>query len=177
MIIILKRGQYLNNIGDKIHNIQILLLSLILLSLALMEFIQVILRYVLHRPLMGIEELLLFPTAWLYFLGSANASFEHSQIKAPVIEVFLKAPKTIKIVRVITGIISFIIVCWLTYWAYQHFQYSIHARRLSGTLYLPLIYVDCAVFIGFLLVGIYSFFEIIDYIKDLLGTFKKILEK
>jgi len=172
VIIILKRNQYLFNIREKAYNVQKMLIFLILLGIALLEFVQVILRYVLRLPLMGIEELLLFPTIWLYFLGSATASCEHSQLKAPIIDVFVKSPKTIKIFRVISSIISFLINCWLTYWAYQLFQYSIQVNRLSGILYIPLIYASSAVFIGILLMGIYMFFGIIDYAKELLDMFK-----
>ena len=67
-------------IEEKAYKIQGVLLFITLLGIAILVFIQVILRYVLHHPLMGIEELLLFPTIWLYFLGSANASVEHTHI-------------------------------------------------------------------------------------------------
>jgi len=171
VIIILKRNQYLINIREKVYNIQKMLIFLILIGIALLEVVQVILRYVLHAPLMGIEELLLFPTVWLYFLGSATASCEHSQLKAPIVSVFVKSSKTVKIFEVISSIISFLINCWLIYWAYQHLQYSIQANRLSGILYIPLIYASSAVFIGLLLMGIYIFFEIVDYTNELLGKF------
>lgn len=41
--------------------------------ITLLVFIQVILR-ALNMPLFGIEELLTFPTIWIYFLGGACAS-------------------------------------------------------------------------------------------------------
>ena len=46
--------------------------------------VQVILR-ALNMPLFGIEELLTFPTIWLYFLGGACASFTNSHIKSKAI--------------------------------------------------------------------------------------------
>ena len=42
-----------------------------LLSVAVLMFVQVILRYVLKMPLMGIEELCYFPTVWLYLFASS----------------------------------------------------------------------------------------------------------
>ena len=59
----------MNGIERIAYKTQGVLLFIILSSIATLVFIQVILRYVLHHPLMGIEELLLFPTIWLYFLG------------------------------------------------------------------------------------------------------------
>lgn len=160
--------RYIENIAYKIQGV---LLFIILSSIAALVFIQVILRYVLHHPLMGIEELLLFPTIWLYFLGSANASVERSQLKAQVIDIFLKTPVMIKISRIIMSIISLGIDCWLTYWAYQYFQYAARVYKLSATLYIPLVYAESALFIGFLLMGIYVLFEAIEYIFKPLSEF------
>ena len=146
---ILKTCRKVNNIGENIHKAQGFLLSIILLGVAILVFIQVILRYVLHYSLMGIEELLLFPAIWLYFLGNANAALERNQIKAPVIDVFLKSPKTIKIFKILITVTSFIINFWLTYWAYQYFQYSVRVHKISAILYIPLVYAESAVFICF----------------------------
>ena len=171
VFIILKICRKVNNKGEYIHKVQGFLLFIILLGVAILVFIQVILRYVLHYPLMGIEELLLFPAIWLYFLGNANAALERNQIKAQVIDVFLKSPKIIKIFKILTTVTYFIINCWLTYWAYQYFQYSVRVHKLSATLYFPLVYAESAVFICFLLVGIYTFFEIKEYIKRPVNKF------
>ena len=43
-----------------------------LLSVAVLMFVQVILRYVLKMPLMGIEELCYFPTVWLYLFAAVK---------------------------------------------------------------------------------------------------------
>ncbi len=173
MLIILKKWLLINSfIEEKAYKIQGVLLFITLLGIAILVFIQVILRYVLHHPLMGIEELLLFPTIWLYFLGSANASVEHTQIKAQVIDIFLKTPTSLKISRIIMGIISFGVNCWLTYWAYQYFQYSNRVHKLSATLYIPMVYAESAVFLGFFLMAIYVFFETIEYMFKPLSEFK-----
>ena len=49
-----------------------------LLSVAVLMFVQVILRYVLKMPLMGIEELCYFPTVWLYLFAAVKASSKFS---------------------------------------------------------------------------------------------------
>jgi len=171
VIIIFKKSRYLFNIKDIIYNIQNTLLFLMLLAVAVLQFGEVILRYILHTSLMGIEEILIFPTIWLFFLGSANASLEHTQINAKVIELFLKPPKMIKIYKIIVAVLCFIIDCWMTYWAYKYFQYSIRIHRLSGFFYIPLVYAEVAVFIGLLLMGIYTFLEIIYYFKGFMHEF------
>ena len=59
-----------------------------LLSVAVLMFVQVILRYVLKMPLMGIEELCYFPTVWLYLFAAVKASSERGQLVARVLEIF-----------------------------------------------------------------------------------------
>ena len=56
-----------------------------LLSVAVLMFVQVILRYVLKMPLMGIEELCYFPTVWLYLFAAVKASSERGQLVARVL--------------------------------------------------------------------------------------------
>ncbi|MBS3779642.1 MAG: TRAP transporter small permease subunit, partial [Desulfovermiculus sp.] len=65
-------------------------LTLLITSVAVLSLYQVIMRYIFEVPVMGLEEILVYPTVWLYFLGSVNASREDTQIKANVLDVFLK---------------------------------------------------------------------------------------
>jgi len=79
-------------------------------------------------------------------------------------DMFLKSPIGIKISRIVMGVISLIINCWLTYWAYEYFLYSIRVHKLSATLYIPLVYAESAIFLGFFLMCIYIIVETTDYI-------------
>lgn len=44
-------------------------LTVLISTVALMEFYQVIMRYIFEIPVMGLEEVLVYPTLWLYFFG------------------------------------------------------------------------------------------------------------
>jgi TRAP-type C4-dicarboxylate transport system permease small subunit len=123
-------------------------------------FAQVLLRYVFKAPLMGIEEILLFPTVWLYFIGAINASSERTQIVARVLEVFVKKEKTIFFIRMLASVLSFVIILWLNYWAYDFLKYSLRMQKVSATLYIPLIYSEAAVFIGMIVMTFYTAIEI-----------------
>jgi TRAP-type C4-dicarboxylate transport system permease small subunit len=82
------------SVAEKILSFLCILSLLLLCGLVC---IQVLLRYVFRAPLMGIEELLLFPTTWLYLLGAVKASQEKSQIIARVLEIFLKKERSVYI--------------------------------------------------------------------------------
>jgi len=140
------------------------LLVVLMVSVALLVFVQVILRYILHRPLMGIEEMLLFPAIWLYLLGGATASQERSHIRAPVVEVFLQRRKSAYYLKIVIATITVGVCAWLTYSAYGYFIYSIQAGKLSSQLYWPLVAAESAVFFGFVLMTIFSLVELADHV-------------
>src|SRR5512146_911797 len=48
-------------------------LTLLIVVVAGLEFIQVVTRYVFKIPVMGLEEVLIYFALWLYVLGSVNA--------------------------------------------------------------------------------------------------------
>ncbi len=131
-------------------------LTALISIVALMEFYQVLMRYVFEIPVMGLEEVLVYPTLWLYFLGSVNASREDTQIKANVLDVFLKTERAKLKVRVVADVMALTVVLWLTYWAWDYFRYALRVWKESPTLYIPTFYAECAFFIGLTLMSVYA---------------------
>lgn len=129
-------------------------LTLLISTVAVMMFVQVMARYVFQVPLMGLEEILVFPTLWLYILGSVNASREDTQIKANVLDVFLKSPRARLAVRVMADLMSLVVSAWLTWWTWEYFRYALRIWKESPTLYIPTFYAECALFIGLLLMTV-----------------------
>lgn len=140
-----------SNQGVKMEIIFKYLLTVLISTVAAMEFYQVVMRYIFEIPVMGLEEMLVYPTLWLYMLGSVNASREDSQIKANVLEVFLKTDRAKLIVRVIADVLTLVTAMWLTYWAWEYFNYALRMWKESATLYIPTFYAECALFIGLVL--------------------------
>lgn len=140
---------------------------------AAIEFVQVVMRYIFEIPVMGLEEILVYPTLWLYFLGSVNASREDTQIKANVLDVFLKTEKSRLVVRVIADLMSLVVSCWLTYWAYEYFRYALRVWKESPTLYIPTIYAEAALFLGLVLMSAYAGFYLLKNVRKVLrATFR-----
>lgn len=143
-------------------------LTILISMVALMEFVQVVMRYIFEMPIMGLEEVLVYPTLWLYFLGSVNASREDTQIKANVLDVFLKTYRSKLIVRVIADALSLITCSWLTWWAWEYFRYALRVWKESPTLYIPTFYAECAMFIGMTFMTFYVVFYLFKNFKRLL---------
>ena len=144
-----------------------LLLTGLICLVAIGQFVQVITRYVLEIPVMGLEESLLYPTLWLYVLGAVNASRENTHIRANVLEIFLKTPRQFTILAILGEVISLIVGCWLTYWAWDFTKYSLRVWKESPTLYIPTFYVDIALFAGLVLMMLYTLMHLVKHIRSL----------
>ena len=145
---------------------QYLLLGLICI-VALGQFFQVVTRYILEVPVMGLEETMLYPTLWLYILGAVNASRENTHIRANVLEIFLKTPKQHIILAVIGEVISLIVGIWLLRWAWDFTRYSWRVWKESPTLYIPTFYADVALSIGLALMMLYTIMHLLRHLRDL----------
>ena len=151
-------------------------LTFLISTVALMEFVQVVMRYIFEIPIMGLEEVLVYPTLWLYFLGSVNASREDTQIKANVLDVFLKTDRSRQIVRVIADALSLVTSAWLTWWAWDYFRYALKVWKESPTLYIPTFYAECAMFIGMALMTFYVIYYLLRNAKRLLTMVSELRE-
>ncbi len=116
---------------------------------------------------MGLEESMVIPTIWLYMLGAVNASREDSQIRANVLEIFIKSERGYTILALVGEIISFIISSWLTYWAWDYVKYAWRVWKESPTLYIPTFYHECSVFIGLLLITLFIAIHIVKLVNQL----------
>ncbi len=142
-------------------------LTFLISTMAVMVFYQVLMRYVFEMPVMGLDELLVYPTLWLYFLGSVNASREDTQIKANVLDIFMKTDRSKLIVRIIADIMSLLVALWLTWWAWDYWKYAFRVWKESPTLYIPTFYAECAFLVGLVLMSFWAAWYLGKHIKQL----------
>ena len=135
---------------------------LLAIALPVLVFVQVLLRYVFRAPLMGIEELTLFPIIWLYMIGGANASRTRAHIECGILTLYITKGRSRAIFNMIRITISVVVGCWLTYWAHWYFQYSLRSWKLSPLLRLPMFFAEMIVFIGLVLMVFYTVIELVE---------------
>ena len=124
---------------------------------------QVVMRYVLRMPLLGIEELCYFPTMWLYLGGAVKAASEKGQLVARVLELFIKKQKSIYLLRAVAAVGACAILCWLTYWGYDLLRYSLRMEKLTDTLFIPWLLIEGTAFFAMGLMTFYTLIEIMEY--------------
>ncbi|MDP5333816.1 MAG: TRAP transporter small permease subunit [Paracoccaceae bacterium] len=147
---------------------QILLTGLIC-TVALGQFVQVITRYVFQTPVMGLEETMLYPMFWLYMLGAVNASRENTHIRANVLEIFLGTERARLVLACIGEVLSLIIGLWLLTWVWDFTRYSVRVWRESPTLYIPVFYADIALLIAMVLMMAWSALHLARHLRALAG--------
>lgn len=138
---------------------------LCLITVALLMFVQVVMRYVFKSPIMGLEELCYFPTTWLYLFGAVKASSEKNHLVARVLEIFLKKRRAVYVLRSIAAVFSSGVLMWLTYWGYDYLKYALRRNKQTDMLFLPWIYVEATVFISIFLMLVYTIVEFIEYMR------------
>lgn len=143
------------------------LLTALILTVALGQFVQVITRYVLQIPVMGLEETMAYPTIWLYILGAVNASRENTHIRANVLEIFIQTPRGHTILAIVGEIISLIVGLWLLTWAWDFTRYAWRVWKESPTLYIPTFYSDVALLVGLALMMLYTAWHLWKHIEIL----------
>lgn len=143
------------------------ILTALICVVALGQFVQVITRYVLQIPVMGLEETIVYPTLWLYMLGAVNASRENTHIRANVLEIFIKTERGHTILAIIGEIISLVVGLWLLYWAWDFTKYAWRVGKESPTLYIPTFYSDVALLIGIALMMVYTLVHLLRHVRSL----------
>ena len=144
-------------------------LSILIGTVALAQFVQVFTRYVLQTPLMGLDEATIYPSLWLYMLGAANASRENTQIRANVLEIFIKTPQGHARLGVLTEVVSLIVTAWLTWWAWDFTRYSWRTERESATLYWPVFFADVALVLALVLIMWFTLRTLAAHLKAATG--------
>lgn len=163
----------LSRVGKALVRAQYAVSAVVAIFLVLLIVGEVILRYALKAPLMGIEELMLVPTIWLYMLGGANASYERSHIECGILTLYMKKEKTICIFQLFKTGISMLLLFWLTYWGWHYLTYSLRLGKVSDLLYIPMVICEGAMFVGYLLMSIYAVRDVVQAI----GTFRDFCRK
>ncbi|MDC0657699.1 TRAP transporter small permease subunit [Leisingera sp. SS27] len=143
------------------------LLTGLICLVALGQFVQVVTRYLLQIPVMGLEETMLYPTIWLYILGAVNASREDTHIRANVLEIAIKTERGHTVLAIIGEVISLTVGLWLLSWAWEYTQYAWRVWKESPTLYLPTFYSEVALVAGLALMMLYTAVHLLRHINAL----------
>lgn len=134
---------------------------------------QVFLRYVLHAPLMGIEEMEIFPIIWLYMIGGSIASEQRNHIECGILTLYIKKERSIAIFNCFKSLFSALICAWLTRWGFWYLQYSLKLWKLSDIVRWPMFFAEGIIFVGFALMLFFGVIQLVDHVSVLVKCVKE----
>jgi len=137
--------------------------------ITVLVFVEVLLRYIFGSPLFGVEELICLIAMWLYFIGASYGAYERSHIKAELIHMWFKSPRSYALIRSLSSLITFVLSIIMISWTYPYFIWGITKGETSQALLLPMVLSQSAIFVSAILMSFYFFIELIDYIFQSLG--------
>jgi TRAP-type C4-dicarboxylate transport system permease small subunit len=139
---------------------------LILLScaIAVVVFLQVVFRYVLHQPLFWSEELPRYCLIWMSFLAAALAQKDDAHINI-TLGLSWMPDRARDIVRIATNLITLGFLGILLYSGVRVVDITVHHR--STALQVPMGAVYAALPVGALLMALYLILQVVDGIQRL----------
>lgn len=143
----------------------LLVVSSIIVLIAL--FFGVTLRYLFEIDLFAIDEVILIPIVILYFIGGAHGSYEKSHIRADILDSYLKSDQLKALFASIAAILTFLTCVVIVYWNLQYLIWSYNSGGKTPGWKIPLYIPHGLVFLGFVLMTLYSFIHMISEIKIL----------
>lgn len=130
-------------------------------------FAQVILRYVFETTMLGLSELILIPTLWMYFIGASYASAQRTHISAEILQSYIRNSRVKGVIRAIVAAISLAIGLVLSWWALLYVEHALARPKSTSVFEIPLITVQAAVLVGFVLMTFYTAVNLYSEITDL----------
>lgn len=134
---------------------QQVLLILTSLFVVLIMCAEVLLRYVFHSDLFGIEEVVVISAFWLYLIGSSYGVYDRSHVKADIIPQLL-GERSRALLSVITRFVMAVLCIVFSWWAVDMVLYSIEWMPRTTGLRIPIFISQSSVLVGYVLMSLYS---------------------
>lgn len=139
------------------------------LAMIFLVTLQVILR-TLNMPLFGIEELLTFPTIWIYFLGGVCASYTDSHIECSIVGALSKNKKAIVLAKQLSNIAASFLAIYVLKWGAEYTQYSLKMHKVSAVLKIPMPIGEVIIMVGLTLMAVFTVVRTVQGIINLKTT-------
>ncbi|MEH6580255.1 MAG: TRAP transporter small permease [Amphritea sp.] len=137
------------------------------MSLGFLMAAQVVMRYGLESPFLGIEELAPMLALWAYFLGMIYATRDQDHISGGIVALIIKNKTLIQTIRLAGSVACLLAVCVFGYFALKFALFNLDLGRKSVYMRWPKYLWDFSMVTGFALMGFYYCLQIIAEVRDL----------
>ena len=141
------------------------LVAFLLILVTVLMFVQVVMRYVFAKRLLGYEELARYSMIWLAFIGAAYATRLRSHIKVDILPLIIKDERSLKKAEIIQDFLSFAFCTVFLYWLWVLLQAAGYRTPALG---IPVWVPQMGIVIGFILMLCYFLAHFIKGVRDLI---------
>lgn len=131
------------------------------IALGLLMAGQVLMRYGLQSPFLGIEELAPMLALWAYFMGMVYATREQEHISGGVVALLVKKATTICTIRLLGTIACMVATCIFAWYAWDFSSFNLTLNRKSLYMRWPKSLWDFSMVVGFVLMGFYYCLQVV----------------
>lgn len=151
---------------------QRLILIISFVSIVAIYGVSITYRYFLKGDVFGLEELIAFPSFWLYFVGAGYASrIRNFHISTDIVDAYIGNGTIFKIVKLIKGSVTLFIAAVILYWSLESVYWTFSMNKVTPSLKIPEYIMQSSIIIGFALMLLYFS---IQFIQDIISIFKNI---
>lgn len=125
-----------------------IIIGVIMLWITVAIFVQIVLRYIFHAPLFGIEEIVILTAAWLYFVGIAYTTKTEGHVKVEIVSLLVKKGLLVKWNRLSSLFLSIIASGIFFYLALQLSLWVFQAGLATSTFMISIGYMTLSMVIG-----------------------------
>ena len=130
-------------------------------AICLLILVNALLRYIFKAELYGSNDIVLLCAAWLYYLGSAVATYSDEHIAADMIHNSLKTERARCIHDIIRMFLCLAMYILVTVWVYQYFGFVVAKHQTTSMLKIPTWTSVLSLVISFTLSVIYTIANIV----------------
>lgn len=160
---------YFQRLESRIAKALSLAMVFSIISLGLLMASQVVMRYVIESPFLGVEELAPMLALWGYFLGMVLATREQEHISGGIIALLIKNEVLIERIRLVGTILCLLATLIFGFYAWEFAEFNLKLNRKSIYMRWPKYLWDFSMVLGFALCAFYYFLQIIAEIRRMIG--------
>lgn len=121
-------------------------------------------RYVFHRDLFGIEEVITLLAMWIYWIGAVYGSYEKSHITADMLSVLIKTEKGKYRLDLVVNLLTVAISGIFAYWSVADYLiWNIQSKTATTGLHIPYLASNIAITISFIMMFLYFLYHLIRF--------------
>lgn len=124
-------------------------LALLMFAFSTLVFVQVMIRYVVHIGIFGLNDVISLLAVWMYFLGAGYAASSGGHISASLVDVvFADGGVTQRIIGVVANAVTAAVMLVFAWWAAQYALWAWERGAVSDELRLPRIHFAIPIVAG-----------------------------